>query len=104
MEKLLEFKKGKVWDENSKMYRFQCDCLTASHAIDVNVESYGKDDEQKYISVYMDFINDGFFDRLKHAWQVFMMKWAWREFYFRAEDYKNISEIFDPNKKFSELP
>jgi len=104
MEKILEFKKGKMFDENSKYYRFQCDCLTPADAMDIEVESYGKDDEGKYFSITMNFLETGFWNRLKYACQIIRGWWTWREFVVREEDIKNLSDIFDPDRKFSELP
>ena len=53
MDKILEFKKGKLFDEHSKHYRFQCDCLTPDDAMDVEVASWGKNDENKSITIMM---------------------------------------------------
>ena len=104
MEKLLEFKKSKIFDENSKVYRFQCDCLNAADAMDIDVDSCGKDDEGKFFTLRMDFYGTGFWGRVKYAFQIVKGNWSWREFIIREEDCKNLSEIFDPSKKYSELP
>ena len=104
MEKLLEFEKGKLLDERTIMYRFQCDCLTASDAMDISVDSTGKDDEGKYFNITMSFVDSDLWNRIKYAFQILRGDWCWREFIARPEDAKNLSDIFDPDKKFSELP
>jgi hypothetical protein len=104
MEKLFEFKKGKLWDENTRVYRFQCDCTTAADAMDITVDSWGKDDEEKFVIITMNFLGTSLWDRIKYALQILRGQWNWREFIPRPEDYGNLSEIFDPNKKYSELP
>jgi len=104
MEKLLEFKKGKLFDESSKYYRFQCDCLSAGDAMDIGVDSSGKNDEEKYFTITMHFYGTDVWSRIKYAWQILRGEWAWREFIVREEDIKNLSDIFNPDKKFSELP
>ena len=104
MEKLLEFEKGKLWDENTKMYRFQCRCLSAGDAMDITVDSQGKNDEEKLFTICMDFVGTSFWGRLKYAFQILRGDWNWREFIIREEDCRNLSDILNPNKKFSELP
>jgi len=104
MEKLLEFKKGKIWDENSTHYRFQCDCLSASDAMDIRVDSQGKDDKGKFFIITMNFLGTGHWDRIKYAWQILRGHWAWREFVVRKEDAGHLSDIFNPDKGYDELP
>ena len=104
MEKLLEFQKGKLFDENSKYYRFQCDCLTPADAMDICVDSCGKGDEDKYFTITMSFVGTGVWDRIKYAFQILKGNWTWREFVVRNEDVKSLSDIFNPDKKYSELP
>ena len=104
MEKLFEFEKGKVFDEKSKLYRFQCDCITPADAMDIMAESWGKDDEGKFITISLYFYGTSLWDRIKYAFQILRGHWSWREFIPRPEDYGNLSEIFDPDKKYSELP
>ncbi len=104
MEKLLEFKKGKTFDENSRFYRFQCDCLDPPDAMDIEVMSDGIDDEGKYFVVTMNFYGTGLWNRIQYAWQILRGMWAWREFVVRKEDCANLSMIFNPNRKFEELP
>ena len=104
MEKLIELRKGKVFDENSKYYRFQCDCLSPEHAFDIGIDSMGKDDEEKYITITWHMIGESLSLRLKYIWQIFRNHRTWVEAVVRQEDMKNLSEIFDPNKKYSELP
>ena len=103
MEKLLEFEKTKH-DTTSKFYRFQCDCLDASDAMDINIDSSGKDSEGKWFTIYMSFIDPNFWRRIKFAWAIVRGHWSWRDFVVRQEDAKNLSELFNPDKKFSELP
>jgi hypothetical protein len=105
MEKLLEFKKGKhPWeDENYLLYRFQCDCLSPSDAMDIDVESCGKNDEDKFITIRLDFRGTSFWDRVRYAAAILKGDWTWREFIPRREDYPNLAEIFS-DKKYSELP
>ncbi len=103
MEKLLEFDK-KIFGEQSKYYRFQCDCLDASEAMDIAVEAWGADDTKKHITLFMTFYGTGLWDRVKYAFAILRGHWSWREFIVREEDYKDASEIFDPIKKYSELP
>ena len=104
MEKILEFKKGKIFDEASKLYRFQCDCLSAKDAMDIMIDSWGRDDEGKFFTITMDFLGIVFWDRLKYAMQIIRGHWTWREFVVREEDTKHLSNIFNPEKKFSALP
>ena len=104
MEKLLEFPKGKLNDENSKYYRFQCDCLSPEDAMDIGVDSYGKDDEFKQFTIFMNFKGRSLWSRLNYASQIIRGHWTWRDFVVREEDRSHISEIFDPDKKFDELP
>ena len=104
MEKIIEFKKGKVFKGHSKIYRFQCDCLTPADAMDITVDSYGKNDEGKYYIIQMNFIGTSFIDRVKYAFQIIKGNWAWREFVIREEDLKSLVDILNPDKKFSELP
>ena len=104
MEKLLEFRKGKLFGQDSKYYRFQCDCLSAADAMDVCVESTGKDNEDKFFIITMNFLGTGFWNRMKYAFQILKGHWAWREFVVRQEDTQDLSDIFNPGKKYSELP
>ena len=104
MEKLLDFKPGVVKKTATKMYRFQCDCLTAQDAMDVSIESEGEDDEGKYIILTFDFKNTNFWGRVKYAWEILKGDWTWRNFVVREEDLKDLSDIINPGKKFSELP
>jgi len=104
MEKILEFQKGKLFDEHSKYYRFQCDCLSPSDAMDIEVESWGKDDEGKAFTISMYFNGTGLWSRLKYAFEILRGRWTWREFVVRDEDTKYLSGIFNPNRKYSELP
>ena len=104
MEKILEFNKGKLWDENTKWYRFQCDCLSPADAMDITVDACGKGDEGKYLTITMHFLGTGVFNRLKYAWQIIRGYWTWREFVVREEDCKELSRIFDPDIKYSDLP
>ena len=103
MEKILEFKKGKLYDENLKYYRFQCDCLRAADAMDISVDSRGKSGEDKFIILTLNFLGTGLWDRIKYAVDILKGNWAWREFVPRYEDYPHIAEIFS-DKKYSELP
>ena len=102
MEKLLEFEKGKLSDENSKHYRFQCDCLTAADAMDITVDEVH--DGGKYFVLTMDFRGMSCWDRIKYAWQILRGHWTWREFIVREEDTRHLSDILNPDKKYSELP
>lgn len=103
MEKLLEFEKSS-WSEESKLYRFQCDCLSAPDAMDINVEACGKDAEGKFIIICMDFLGTGLWDRVKYAGQIIRGHWGWREFVVRGDDTRHLSDIFNPDKKYAELP
>jgi len=100
MDKLFDFKK----DEHSKLYRFQCDCITPEDALDIMVESQGKDNEEKFITITLYLIRMGLWQRIKDGMNILRGKHTWREFIPRKEDYKNFSEILDPNKKYSDLP
>lgn len=104
MEKLLEFERGKLGEERSKCYRFQCDCLTPADAMDIGVEAWGKDDEFKYFTISMYFCGASLWDRIKYAWQIIWGWWAWRDFVVRDTDCQHLSDIFNPDKNFSELP
>ena len=99
MDKLLDFKKGKITGDY-KMYRFQCDCLTASDAMDIDIENCNE--SGKYITIRMDFRCDSFWTRLKYAWRILNRHWTWREFIPREDDYDSLSNIFD--KPYDELP
>lgn len=105
MDKLLVINKKDFGDEHHyRMYRAQCDCLDAADAMDIDVESWGMDDEKKYITLRMDAPRDGFIGRIKLTWNVLLGKWSWREFNIRQEDLKDLSDIINPDKKYSELP
>lgn len=105
MDKLLDIPRNKFGDkEDFKYYRFQCDCLTAADAMDISVESWGKDNKNKFITIHLDFLGTNFWDRLKYALQIIRGHWTWREFIPRKEDYQYISDIFDTNKDYLELP
>jgi hypothetical protein len=105
MDKLLDIPKSKFGDENHfKWYRFQCDCLAPEDAMDVSVEFFGKHDEKKSIEIEMYLKDYGLWDRIKNVFAVIRGKWCWRGFVVREEDYKNLSDIFNPDKKFDDLP
>jgi len=105
MEKLVQIDKEDTYSgKHYRMYRVQCKCLYSADAMDIDVDSEGKDGERKYITLRMDTNHDSFFNRLKFAFNVFRNKWAWREFIVRQEDMKELSDIFNPDKKYSELP
>ena len=95
MDKILETKE-------SKLYRFQCDCLSAEDAMDIDIEKVGKC--EKYIIVNMNFYGNGKWDRIKYAFQILRGFWNWREFVVRSEDAKCLSDIFNPDKGYEELP
>lgn len=101
MEKLLDFKESKIMDD-SKVYRFQCDCLTAADAMDISVDKVR--DEEKFFILTLNFLDNHFWGRLKYAWQIIRGHWCWREFVVREEDCKDLSDIFNPDKGYSELP
>jgi len=103
MDKILDFKKGKTFGA-SKFYRFQCDCLTPRDAMDIEVDAQGKDGEEKSFILLLYFRDKSFLSRLKYVWQILKGWWCWREFVVREEDTKELSEIFNPEKKYSELP
>ncbi len=100
MDKLFDFKKESWSEEQSKLYRFQCDCLSSSDAMDVLVDEIAED--RKFITITMDFHNSDLWSRIKYAWQIVRGHWAWREFTPREDDYQNLADVF--GKKFSELP
>ena len=102
MEKLLDLT-GKEPKDFSKLYRFQCDCLSPEDAMDIDITPWGKNEENKYITITMNFIGSGFWNRVKYAYQILLGNWCWREFATREEDFKDLSEIFDPNKKYKDL-
>jgi hypothetical protein len=104
MEKILDFKKGEAGDSPSKYYRFQCDCLEAADAMGIDVDACGKNDEGKFITIRMDFHSFCLWDRIIYAWQILRGDWHWREFIPRQNDYKHLRDIFDPKKKYSQLP
>ena len=101
MEKYLELEEDK-----EKFYRFQCDCLTPSDAMDVQVDGVGgaKHDDGKFITISMYFDGTGFWSRVKYAWQILRGHWSWREFIVRTEDAKPLSDLFNPEVPFSKLP
>ncbi len=104
MEKLLNIPKEKFGDKTSyRLYRLQCECPQAIEALGIDVESYNKDNEGKSITLRLDVPNS-LTDRLSLAWNVLFKGWGWRDFCVREEDFKPLSEIFNPNKKYSELP
>ena len=99
MEKLFDFTKG---DPECKLYRFQCDCLEPGDALDVNVDCYKED--KKFFVLCLQFNDSDFWSRVKYAWHILRGKWTWREFVVREEDHKDLADIFNPGKGFSELP
>ena len=104
MEKLLEFKKDKGGGENVKYYRFQCACLSPADAMDITVDSHGQDEAIKFFTITMHLLGTGFWDRVKYAFQIIQGHWTWREFIVREEDTKYLSDIFNTEKRYSELP
>ena len=102
MEKLLDIKNKP--SERYKLYRFQCDCLSAGDAMDIDAECWGSEDDKKFLTIRLDFLGTGFWSRVKYAWQILRGHWAWREFLPREEDYGNISDIFNPDKGYEDLP
>lgn len=104
MDKLFEFRTGERGDENSKYYRFQCDCLSSLHAFDVGVDSCGVDNEGKYITLTWHMVGASFGDRMRYAWQILKPHRTWADVIVRDEDSQYLSNIFDTSKKFSELP
>jgi hypothetical protein len=103
MEKILTFLKGKIHESDEKIYRFQCDCLSPEDALDISVEEPGNEGK-KYIQLTLNNVDASFKERLNHAWHVLIGNWGWREFVIREEDYQNLSDIFNPDKKLSDLP
>ena len=104
MEKIFHFLKGKVNEHGEKVYRFQCECKSPEDALNISVEAYGENEEKKTIELSLNNTDSGLFDRIKHAWKVLWGNWGWREFAFREEDFKNLSDIFNPDKKLDDLP
>jgi hypothetical protein len=72
--------------------------------MDVSVESWGKHDENKAITITMNYTGTGLWDRIKYAVAIIRGHWCWREFIVREEDLKNLSDILNPDKKYDELP
>jgi len=104
MEKMWTLLKNKINEHGEKVYRFQCDCKMPEDALDIDVEAFGDDDEKKSIMLSLNSTDNGFFERLQHAWHILKGDWGWREFSVREEDFKDLSEIFNPDKKLSDLP
>ena len=100
MDKLLDFPKGS--DEAFKHYRFQCDCMSAKDAMDISVEE-GLPETKNFI-LTLDFLDNDIWNRIKYAFQILRGHWTWREFVVRDEDARHLSDIFNPDKKYSELP
>ena len=98
MDKLLDFPR----DEAFKHYRFQCDCLSAEDAMDISIEEGVP--ESKCFTITLTFIGSGLYSRIKYAFQILRGHWTWREFVVRDEDTRYLSDIFNPDKNFSELP
>jgi hypothetical protein len=95
MEKLYSF-------NDSKVYRFQCDCLTPEDAMDIEVEKSDKD--EKYIIISMSLRPASIRNKFCHAFNVLFNKYQWREFVIREDDAKALANIITPENKFSELP
>lgn len=104
MDKLLDIEKGKLDPEGFKCYRFTCDCMEPEHAMDICVESWGKDNDNKYINVTLRTCCHGFWERLKYAVRLLRGHITWCDFVPRKEDYDHIAKIFDTEGKFSDLP
>jgi len=92
MEKLLN-------QDDFKMYRFQCACLSAADAMDIDIKPYGE--HGKYITMRFDFLGRSFWDRVKYAFAILRGNWTWREFVLREEDYSLLSDIF--SKRYEEI-
>ena len=101
MEKLFDLT-GEDPKDFSKLYRFQCDCLSPEDAMDISVDRVREND--KSFIICMSFRGSSFWDKLKYAFRIIRGNWNWRDFAIREEDCKNLSEIFDPNKKYTDLP
>lgn len=102
MEKILTFEEGNPLNNASCTYRFQCNCLSTQDAMDIDIENCGE--YGKFFIIRMDFLGTGFWDRIKYALQIVRGHWSWREFVVRDEDAKTLSDIFNPDKRYSELP
>ena len=102
MDKILEtresYPSGKI---DFKAFRFQCDCLSAGDALDIEVTELGTD--KKSFILQFDIRPQGFWGRLKSAWRLLNGSWCWNEFCVREEDAVNISRLFNPDVKFSDL-
>jgi hypothetical protein len=105
MDKIHNFPKGELFENHSCTYRFQCDCTTPGHAMDLSVESWGKEDDKKSYTILMYSIDSTLWQRFKRVLRLFFKgDDCWREFTVRDEDAQNISLIFDQTKKYNELP
>ena len=86
MEKILDFK-----DETT--YRFQCDCLTPTHALDVTIMSKGKADWVELV-VWRDA--DSLGRRLKWAWKMLRTGLGFEgEVILREEDVPELRKILE---------
>lgn len=103
MEKILEFSKDR-YSNGSKYYRFQCECLSPKDAMDLEVEGCGTDGNGKWVAITMHYYSKGIWQRVKDAFACLRGDWGWREFIVRDDDHKYISDIFNPDKQYSELP
>jgi len=101
MDKLLELPKDGSFGA-SKLYRFQCDCLSAKDAMDIEV-SEGPP-SKKYFIISMNVIPLSLKGRIKDSWSALRGKWSWREFVVRSEDAKNLSDVFNPDIPYDDLP
>ena len=104
MEKMWTFLKNKINEHGEKVYRFQCDCKMPEDALDIAVEAWGEKEDTKSIMLSLNCCDFGLMERIKHAWHILKGDWGYREFIVREEDFKDLSAIFDPDKRLEDLP
>ena len=94
-----------ISDKNSITYRFQCDCTSPEDVMDITVDN---SNNKKYFSINMYYNEVNFWSRVKESISILKGNWNWREFIVSQggseDDDKMISDIFNPDKTFEELP
>jgi hypothetical protein len=100
LDKLQDFKPTTKMDA-SKLYRFSCDCYSPEDALDISVDDI---EGEKYITITTGFFHHNLWFRVKAAFKMLKGEWMWDSFCVRKEDTKVLSDIFNPDVKYKELP
>ena len=76
-------------DKDSAIYRFQCDCYTPAHALDVEV-----DEKCKLVMLFFWTTPNSFWQRIKWCWKMLRTGEGYdNDFVLRSGDITELAEI-----------